>query len=385
MSSRSVVSPHDQRVTFVELFFDLVFVFALTQVAALLHEGLAWAVVGQAVLVFWLVWWGWTQFTWALNAADTTHPLVELGTLAATAVAFLMAVSVPGAFETHALWFAASYVAVRVIGLAIYARVASETPTRRVAVRTFSTVSAAGMVTALVGGALGGTWQLVLWGMTILLDVVAALVGGRMSGWGLHPEHFAERHGLFVIIALGEMLIAAASAVTGVVWTADLMAVGGLAVVITCGLWWSYFVRAKPALEHAMAEREDADQAQMARDVYSLLHFVMLCGLIAYTVAVEEAVAHPAEPLHLDARLALAAGLVLFVGGMAAAKWRATRRVLGARALLAVATAAVVIGVGGAAPWVSMGIALVGVVVIVAVEERLSRRAAMEGGEVAVR
>src|SRR5688500_8944320 len=120
MRSKSIVSPEDQKVTFVELFFDLVFVFSVTQVVGLLHDGLSWIAVGQAILVFWLVWWAWTQFTWALNAADTTHHLVALATLAATAVAFFMAVVVPDAFQARALWFAIPYVLVRVIGLALY-------------------------------------------------------------------------------------------------------------------------------------------------------------------------------------------------------------------------------------------------------------------------
>jgi len=101
MASQNISSPEDQSVTFVELFFDLVFVFSVTQIVGLLHNGLDWTVVGQAILIFWLVWWTWSQFTWALNAADTTHPLVQLGTLLATAVAFFMAVALPEAFRRH--------------------------------------------------------------------------------------------------------------------------------------------------------------------------------------------------------------------------------------------------------------------------------------------
>src|ERR687892_1420470 len=124
MASRSLVSPHDQKVTFVELFFDLVFVFAVTQVVRVFHHHPGWGGAAQAVLVFWLVWWAWTQFTWALNAADTTHHLVELGTLLATAVAFFMAVAVPDAFTGGALRFAVPYVVVRVLGLMLYGWVA---------------------------------------------------------------------------------------------------------------------------------------------------------------------------------------------------------------------------------------------------------------------
>jgi low temperature requirement protein LtrA len=159
MRSQSITSPKDQNVTFVELFFDLVFVFSVTQVVGLLHRGLDWIVVGQAILVFWLVWWAWTQFIWALNAADTTHPLVEVGTLFATAVAFFMAVALPGAFQDRAIWFAFTYILVRVIGLTLYAWVASENPTQRAAVRTFALVSVGGLGAVLIGSIVGGTLQ----------------------------------------------------------------------------------------------------------------------------------------------------------------------------------------------------------------------------------
>lgn len=154
-------------------------------------------------------------------------------------------------------------------------------PSQHAAVRTFALVSLGGLAAVLAGGLVGGSALPWLWGLAILLDVVAAITGGQAEGWNLHPEHFAERHGLFVIIALGETLIVAASGVTGAVWTGELMAVAGLAVAITCGLWWSYFTRAQPALEHAMASRRGAEQSKLARDAFSLLHFLILCGVIA--------------------------------------------------------------------------------------------------------
>ena len=115
---RPITTTEDQSTTFIELFFDLVFVYAVTQTVSLVHEKLSWAGVAHAVIVFWLVWWAWTQFTWALNSADTTHPAVEAVMLVATALAFLMAVTVPDAFGDAGGWFAATYVAVRVVGLA---------------------------------------------------------------------------------------------------------------------------------------------------------------------------------------------------------------------------------------------------------------------------
>ena len=175
MRSASIVSPHDQKVTFVELFFDLVFVFSVTQVVGVLHHGLNGASVLQAVLVFWLVWWGWTQFTWALNAADTTHHLVELATLAATAVAFFMAVAVPDAFAAGALRFALPYVIVRVLGLMLYGWVAQAADkAQHAAVQRFCYLSSAGLIAVLVGAVLGGPAQYWVWALAILLDVIAA-------------------------------------------------------------------------------------------------------------------------------------------------------------------------------------------------------------------
>ena len=370
MNFQSMISPEDQKVTFVELFFDLVFVFSVTQVVGLLHDGLDWIVVGQAILVFWLVWWAWTQFTWALNAADTTHQWVGIGVLIATAVAFFMAVALPDAFHDRALWFALFYVLVRVIGLTLYALAASANPSLRAAVRIFTILSIGGLVAVLIGGFLGGPLQYWFWGLAILLDIVAAAVGGQAEGWNLHPDHFGERHGLFVIIALGETLIVAAGEVTDAPWTGDLLGVATLAVVITCGLWWSYFPRAKPALDRALEASDGAAQASLARDIFSLAHFPMLCGVIAYAVAIEEAVAHPGEALSFEGRVALAVGLALFIGGMAGALWRATNHLLLTRITLTVVTAIAIVAVAGVAPLITLAIAFIGIVVIMALEHR---------------
>lgn len=163
MRTQTASAPEDQSVTFVELFFDLVFVFSVTQLVGLLHEGLSWPVIGQAVLVFWLVWWAWSQFTWTLNAADTTHSLVRLGTLLATAVAFFMAVALPDAFHGRSLWFAVTYVLVRGIGLAIQAWVSGENASLHAAVRVWILVSLGGLAAVLLGGWLGRAAQIWLW------------------------------------------------------------------------------------------------------------------------------------------------------------------------------------------------------------------------------
>jgi low temperature requirement protein LtrA len=316
------------------------------------------------------VWWAWTQFTWALNAANTTHPFIEMSTLLATAVAFFMAIAIPEAFHGQGLRFAVPYVLVRLAGLVVYARVAEAAdPGQYRAVARFCTVSASGLVAVVVGALVGGPAQTWIWALAIGLDIFAAAVGGQDEGWNLHPDHFAERHGLFVIIALGETLIVAAGGATGAA-SLDRLVVAVLAVAVTCALWWTYFPRAKPALEHALASRRGARQSTLARDAYSLLHFPMLCGIVAYAVAIEEALAHPGDPLPLAGRGALALGLVLFVGGMAGALWRGTGRVPLARTGLVVVTAGAVLGVANVTPVATLAIAFVGIAWIARIEQR---------------
>ena len=373
MAAQHITSPEDQTVTFVELFFDLVFVFSVTQVVGLLHGAFTWPGVGQAILIFWLVWWAWTQFTWSLNAADTTHTWIQISTLAATAVAFFMAVALPQAFGESALWFALTYIVVRLIGLAVQYWVGTESSDFRSAAYRWILFSMGGLLAVLIGAYLGGRLQIWFWAGAILLDVLATLVGGRAEGWNIHPDHFSERHALFVIIALGEGLIVAASTVTGARWTYTLLLVAILAVVITCGLWWSYFPRAKPLLDNALESSRGAQQARLARDAYSLMHFVMLLGVIAYAYAVESALAHPGQALSLDGRIALAAGLLLFVGGMAVAIWRATGKVLVARIVVITGTAVMILAVPGVSGSRTLAIALAGVLLIAVLEQQSQR------------
>ena len=153
MRETKVHAPEEQSVTFVELFFDLVFVFALTQITSFAAHNLDAEGVLRATVMFWLIWWGWTQWTWALNAADTEHGLIRIGTLVATAIAFIMAVSVGDAFEGDGgLWFIVPYILVRTLGLALYARVAAERDGQLAAVQAFALLSLLGLAAALIGG-----------------------------------------------------------------------------------------------------------------------------------------------------------------------------------------------------------------------------------------
>lgn len=364
-----LVSPDDQKVTFVELFFDLVFVFCVTKVVGLLHGHLDLRTAGSALLVFWLIWWAWTQFTWALNAANTDHPRIQMVALLATAIAFFMGVGIPQALGDAALWFAVPYVAVRIVGLLLYSWVASSDADQRRAVRIFSLLSAVGLVAVLTGAVLGGQALYICWSLAVALDLLAAAIAGQLEGWNLHPEHFVERHGLIVIIALGETLIVAAAGLVDAPRTPTVIATGVLAVAVTCALWWTYFRRARPAFEHALATRTGSARSCTARDVFSVTHFPMLCGVILLAVGLEEALAHPGDPLDASVRTALGAGAVLFVCGTAAAVWRASGRAMIWRWVLAPSAAAAMLLLG-AIPWTALTLLLGMLVAVSTIEHR---------------
>jgi low temperature requirement protein LtrA len=381
-SSSSPLSPFltndDQPVSFAELFFDLVFVYAITQVVQLMHGGFDWIHVIRAILVFWLVWWAWTQYSWALNAANTHHRTIQIAILMATAIAFFMAVSVPQAFGSSASWFALAYVAVRGIGLLIYLWVTWPDPAMRKAVRTFGALSVLGLCSALAGGWVQGHWQYILWGLTIVLDLIAAGIGGSNESWNLHPKHFSERHGLFVIIALGETLIISASAATEEFSNIYLLAVSCLSVGITCCLWWIYFFRAKEKLENAMESKSGSARSTLGRDVYSLFHFPLMCGLIIYAFAIEEAMSHPNQEMTFAARLALSAGIFIYSTGLVVTHWRATGKILYVRFIITAVIAGCIYIISGVATYWTLSIALTGLILLCVQEEMYSPFGKME-------
>ena len=363
-------APGGQSVTFVELFFDLVFVFALTEITSFAAHHLDFEGVVRATVVFWLIWWAWTQWTWALNPADTEHGVVRAGTLLTTAIAFIMAVSVGDAFEgSGGLWFVVPYIAVRVLGLALYARVASERDQQLAAVQAFSLLSTFGLAAALVGGLVNEEARVWVWLGVIVLDIVAASAAGRFDGWHLHAGHFAERHGLFVIIALGESLIVAAAAITGVERTAEVMGVAIGAVAVTCLLWWVYFGWLQEALESCLEATVGSAQSTLARDAYSLLHFPLILSIVGVAVAFEEMAAHPSASVPTGVLIALGLGIGGFLWASAAVWARASRRVLWARLLVPIVFAGTLfIATDVIAPWI-LAIVTASLVTVVIVEE----------------
>jgi low temperature requirement protein LtrA len=368
---RGVRASQPQGVTFVELFFDLVFVFAVTQITAGTAHDLTLAGVLRSILVGWLIWWAWTQFTWTLNPADTTHEWVRVLTLAATAAAFVMAASVPRAFTDEAIWFALPYLAVRLLGLGLQVRVEME---RRgadhAAVYRWAGASLVGLALVLVGALVDPGLRTVVWLAAIGADFAAATIAGRAATWDLNPAHLAERHGLFVIIALGESLIVAGAAVSDAELTPGLVTAVGASIVVACLLWWTYFGWLKEALEHRFATADPRRLGPLARDAFSFAHFPLIGGIVGFAVAVEETVVHPDDPMTGPVLAALGVGVALFVASSALSLRILAGPVLVARlaALVVMSVALVVVGVAAAPPVVPLGVVAAALLAIVIVE-----------------
>lgn len=364
-----------QGATFVELFFDLVFVYAVTQLTSLVLHDLTWEGVGRAILLFWLVWWAWTQFTWTLNLADTEHVWVRLPTLAATAVAFFLAQSVPDAFGNAGAWFAVSYVVVRLIGLVVQAWVIGYDHIESMV--TWAKFSFIGIALVLIGGFVSPELRVWFWLGALAADLFSAYRAGS-GRWVLEAGHFAERHGLIVIIALGESLIAAGVASSDVSRGLIFAITTAGAVIATCALWWTYFGTLQNRLEERLAVQDDSSIGGFARDVFSFWHAAVVAGVIGLAVAFEEAVANPNEMLGAETALALTIGAALYLGGLAAASTRAgVREAVVPRALVAMVVLAATPLVPMVPAWVALWmLALLIVGMDVTEARRLGRRTA---------
>jgi low temperature requirement protein LtrA len=362
-------APEEQPVTFVELFFDLVFVFAVTQITVLTAHHLDVSGVGRSVLLFWLIWWAWTQFTWTLSPADTQHSVVRVCVLVATAAAFVMAASVSRAFDEDALWFAVPYLIIRLLGMGVQVRIDRERDRETTGISmAWVMISTVGLIAVLAGALVDPPARNWVWLAAVVLDLLAAAASSRNAVWDLNARHFSERHGLFVIIALGESLIVAGTAVAGDERTGQLLATAGASIVVVSVLWWTYFGWLKEALEHGFVAADSAEIGAIARDAFSLTHFPLVCGVVGFAVAVEEMMLHPAAAASGSVIASLAGGVALFVGSSALAYWRIAGRVLVPRLVILALTVVAVVLLAGAAPVWPLAATATGLLVIAIVE-----------------
>jgi low temperature requirement protein LtrA len=301
----------EQRVTPLELFFDLVVVFAFTQVTQLMSDDLTWRGLGRGLLALAAIWWAWTGYAWLTNALEPEEGPVRAGMFGAMAAMLVVALAVPGAFGADAVLFGVAYVLVLLLDLVLYAMAGRRDPDLFRALLGFAPAAMVGAVCILVAGFVDGRVQTVLWVVGLAVLYGGALIG-RGRGWRISPAHFAERHGLIVIIALGESIIALGVGAAGFSLSAGIITAAVLGVVVVASLWWAYFDVIAVMSQRQLSQTSGAGRARLARDYYSYLHLPMIAGIVLFALGLKATIEHVGEPLAAVPAVALCGGLALY-------------------------------------------------------------------------
>jgi low temperature requirement protein LtrA len=285
-----------------ELFFDLVFVLAITQCTALMAHDPTWEGLAKGLLVLGMLWWSWVGYSWLTSVVDPEEGGVRIAMFVAMAGLLIAALAVPGAFEHTALEFACAYVVVRAAHLALFAVASRDDPLLRRAVITGLTGS-----TAISGG--------------LLLDMSGPLFFG-VEGWQIVPGHFAERHGLILLIALGESIVAIGVGAEHVL-DAGVIVAASIGTAVAAALWWMYFdVVAIVAARRLARAAPGRDQNSMARDSYSYLHLPMVAGIVLVALGMKKTLGHVEDPLKVVPAFALLGGTAIYLLAHVAFRYR---------------------------------------------------------------
>jgi len=331
----SAVLREGERVMPLELFFDLVFVLALTQCTALMSDHPTWDGLVQGLLVLGVLWWSWTGYAWLTSVVDPEEGAVRIVIFAAMAAFLIVALCVPESFGDLALTFAVAYGVVRVAHIALFLLASGDDAALRQSVTGLAISTAIG-VGLLVGASfVDGAAQGGLWALALLLDMGGPYFFGA-EGWKLVPGHFAERHGLIIIIALGESIVAiGVGAEVGL--SAGIAAAAVLGVALAAAMWWIYFdVVALVSARRLARAPEGRERNEMARDSYSYLHFLMVAGIVLVALGLKKTLGDVDDPLHTVPAFALLGGLALYLLGHVAFRFRHVHTINRQRLLLAV-------------------------------------------------
>ena len=302
----------EKRVTSLELFFDLVFVFALTQVTGFVNSDPSWTRLLEGLAILAVLWFAWSGYAWLGNTADAEEGLVRAPLLGAMGAMLIASLAVPHAFGSDGLTFGIAYFAVRAFHIGIYgmvARTQQDAQLGGVVARLASTTLPAAVLLVGAGLASDGL-RTALWIAALALDYGGILVRG-VSGWRVTPSHFAERHSLVLIIALGEMIVSLGVGADKVPLEAGVIAAALLGLAVAAALWWAYFDVVALVAERRLRHAEPDEQVLMARDSYTYMHLPMVAGIVLFAIGVKRTIPQ------IDAHLSIVPAATL-CGGVAA-------------------------------------------------------------------
>jgi low temperature requirement protein LtrA len=324
-----------------ELFFDLVFVLGFTQCTALMAGDPTWGGIGRGMLALAVLWWAWVAYSWLTSVIEPEEGAVRIAIFGAMAGLIVAALCVPEAFGDRALLFAIAYGVVRAGHIALYLIASRDNPGLRHSVVGLGITTALGVGLLIGASFLGVGGPGALWAVAILVDMGGPALFGT-SGWTLVPGHFAERHGLVIILALGESIIAIGVGAE-VDLTAGVVTAGVLGVGLAAAIWWTYFdVVALVTARRLALATEGHERNALARDSYSYLHFPMVAGIVLAALGLEETLAHVSEKLDGVHAFALLGGVALYLLAHVVLRLRNARTLSVPRFVLALALFALI-------------------------------------------
>jgi low temperature requirement protein LtrA len=384
--------------TTLELFFDLVFVFALTQITALMAEEPTGRGLLKGTLLILVVWWCWVGYSWVSNLVKADEGIARVTLLVAMAAMFLLALAIPEAFDDidGGLWgptvFAFGYLVLRLVHVLLFWVISKDDPVLRRQVGRFAPTMVGGTALLLLAANTSGDAQLLLWFAAIVADYGGTLaIGAR--GWRLNSaRHFAERHGLMVIIALGESIVAIGVGVTHLAISWPIVVAATLGLAVAASLWWAYFDTAAILGEQALASAKGEERVAMARTAFTYLHLPMMVGIVMLALGMKKVLTYVgdtehhalSDPLYGPPLWALYGGTALYLLAHVGFAWRCYRSVkvyrLGAAVVL-VALVPVVANLPALATLGVLAALLVTLNVVETVMFRTARHEARHGGD----
>ena len=328
----------EPRVTPLELFFDLVFVFALTQVTTVLSDNPTWSGLGHGLLILGVLWWTWAAYAWLTNTVDPDVGAVWGAMLVAMAAMFVAALAVPDAFGAHGVLFGVAFLIVTVMHLTLYALGARGDADLMAAIVRVAPSALAGAALIIAAGFVDGGLKPLLWLVALAVGYLGPLLGG-LGGWRLQPAHFVERHGLIVIIAIGESLIAIGLGERDSGISTGVIVAALLGFAVATSFWLAYFDFFTIRAQQLLIERSGVERTALARDLYTYLHLPMVAGIVLFAFAMKTTLADVDGELATIPALALCGGPALYLFAFVALRVRVSRTLRGGRLIAAIACA----------------------------------------------